>query len=113
MSNEKTLYKIVGKRIAELREIRGHSQQTVANKTDLNRATISNIELGRQNVSLHIIYEIAKALQTEPAYFLPNLNEIPDVESSTENIEKILNKEPIDENTKNAILKLIKRSEND
>lgn len=55
----------IGKRIKELREYRGYSQESFANLCGLNRTYISGIESGRRNVSIENIEKIAKGLEVD------------------------------------------------
>ena len=50
-----------GKRVKELRLIRGISQEKMAELADLDRTYIPGIEAGKRNVSLEVIEKIAKA----------------------------------------------------
>jgi transcriptional regulator with XRE-family HTH domain len=72
----KDLYQIIGKGVRELRDLKGLTQADLSAKTNINRATISNIESGKQQVSLHYLYLIAKALEVEAKEFLPSVSEI-------------------------------------
>ena len=50
------------------------TQEMLAAETELSRASIANIERGRQNVGLHHLYSIAKALKvTRVQDLLPSL----------------------------------------
>lgn len=53
-----------GKRLREMREALGLSQEAFAGKCNLDRTYISGIERGLRNVSLRNIDAIAKALGT-------------------------------------------------
>lgn len=53
-----------GERIQRMRKARGLSQQELAEKADLDRAYLSALENGRQNVSLAVLWKIAEALDT-------------------------------------------------
>lgn len=55
----------IGKRIKELREYRGYSQESFANVCGLNRTYISGIESGKRNVSIENIEKIAKGLEVD------------------------------------------------
>jgi transcriptional regulator with XRE-family HTH domain len=58
----------------ELRRVRGEkglTQAELAQRVDLGRTSIVNIENGLQRVHLHTFLEIARALQTNPAELLP------------------------------------------
>lgn len=55
--------KAFGKRVRELRKIKGYSQEELADRADLHRTYIGAIERAEQNVSLDNIAKIAKALR--------------------------------------------------
>ncbi len=56
-----------GKRIRELRQIRGISQEALADMAGLHRTYIGGIERGERNVSLKNIEAIANALSVSMA----------------------------------------------
>jgi transcriptional regulator with XRE-family HTH domain len=51
-----------GKRLRELREERGLTQEQLAFKVGLSREYLSRIEGGRRNVSLNVIERLSEAL---------------------------------------------------
>ena len=51
----------IGKRVRELRNAKGLSQEKFALECDLDRTYIASIEQGRRNVSIANIEKIAKA----------------------------------------------------
>lgn len=65
-------YKHVGTCISRLRKQRKWTQETLARHLDLSRASLANIEVGRQNVLLHHLYHIAGTLQVDMADLLPS-----------------------------------------
>ena len=50
------------------------SQEELAEKTGLSRAAIANIERGRQQILIHVLFNIAKALNVTPDKLLPTSN---------------------------------------
>ena len=61
----------IGKRILERRRELNMSQETLAEKSNVCRITISNIENGRcKNLLVRTLVAIATALGTEVEYFL-------------------------------------------
>jgi transcriptional regulator with XRE-family HTH domain len=54
-----------GKRIRELRTLRGFSQEELASMSGLDRTYIGGVERGERNISLINIYRIAAALEVE------------------------------------------------
>lgn len=56
------IYEIFGKRVATERLARGLSQNELAQRVGLSRASVANIEAGRQRVLLHQVLEFAHVL---------------------------------------------------
>jgi len=73
MVNLKRLYTITGQLIRKTREERGLTQAELAAAVSLTRASITNIESGKQKLLLHTLYDIAIALSVEPSALLPKL----------------------------------------
>ncbi|MEO5978016.1 MAG: helix-turn-helix transcriptional regulator [Chryseolinea sp.] len=57
------LAKSVGKRIVQLRELKGWSQAELARACLKDRQTIERIENGKTNPTLYTLYEIASVLE--------------------------------------------------
>lgn len=62
---EKEIRVKFGKTLRRLRKNHGISQETFADKCDLHRTYISDIERGERNVSLENIEKIAKVLNIQ------------------------------------------------
>ncbi len=54
---------VFGKAVAQRREELGLTQANLAGLVGMSRASIANIEKGRQNVLLHHVYDLAAALE--------------------------------------------------
>src|SRR5690349_11139285 len=70
------IYKRVGQAISRLRQKRRPrkmSQQELATTVGVSRASIANIEQGRHRIQLHVLYDIAAALELEPHDLLPHI----------------------------------------
>lgn len=52
----------IGNRIKSLRKELNISQEALANKADIDRTYMTDIEKGRRNVSIEILYKITTAL---------------------------------------------------
>jgi len=63
MMNEEALYKGVGEAIALRRRELKCTQDEIASKVGLSRASLANIETGRQKILLHYLYRLAAALE--------------------------------------------------
>ena len=70
------IYKRLGERLAKFREERGASQDDLATFAGLTRASIANIEKGRQRVLLHQLYQFCEFLGTELQELLPTPAEV-------------------------------------
>jgi transcriptional regulator with XRE-family HTH domain len=67
-----SVYAEIGERIERLRNRKRLSQSQLAGRLQkrLTRAAISNIESGRQRLLVHVLLDIARALDVEPAEIL-------------------------------------------
>jgi transcriptional regulator with XRE-family HTH domain len=75
--NERSrLYNIIGQRICMLRQAKGFSQQEFAIKLRISRASVVNIEKGRQQAPLHLLWLIAESLDTQIHQLIPLQDEI-------------------------------------
>lgn len=61
-----------GQQLRELRTSVGLSQDALARRAGLSRTSVTNIEMGRQHVSLDVLYRLADGLGAEPRQLLPN-----------------------------------------
>jgi len=59
------IYKDLGTRVRILRKGLGKTQDEVAKQAGISRASLANIEAGRQQVLVHHLFALAKALQLE------------------------------------------------
>lgn len=56
------IYRQLGRNIARLRNERGSTQAEIAAQIGLTRASLANIETGRQKVLMHHVFRLANAL---------------------------------------------------
>lgn len=61
-SNHKQKYKLLGLNIAYYRKLNGYTQESLAEKLNLDRTTVSKIELATCGVSLDVIFDISELL---------------------------------------------------
>jgi transcriptional regulator with XRE-family HTH domain len=54
--------KVVGRRIRQLRDARGWTQQQLADEAEMERAYLAGMEIGARNPSLRNFVKIARAL---------------------------------------------------
>lgn len=69
-----TIYDGFGAAIKRHRNAMDITQDELARRVGLSRASIANIENGRQKILLHQIYLFAKSLNLEPAELLVSAN---------------------------------------
>lgn len=80
------LYKQVGALIASNRRGK-YTQTTLAQKLDMSRSSIANIERGEQTVQLHTLFKIAALLQVAPDDLLPDLPTIADSKGTLRDVK--------------------------
>ena len=64
-------YALLGRKIAEARGVVGMTQEALASKISLSRTYVINIEKGRQQLLVHTLADIARALKVAPAELIP------------------------------------------
>jgi transcriptional regulator with XRE-family HTH domain len=64
----------IGKRIKELRDLKGFSQEELAARADIDRTYVNSVENGKRNISIVNIEKIVKALKTDLAVFFDEQN---------------------------------------
>ncbi|GAB5400976.1 MAG: hypothetical protein Aureis2KO_25610 [Aureisphaera sp.] len=75
VSNKQAFYKLIGSNIKKLRKKNKIGQEDLAARIYLSRSSLSNIEIGNQQPSLHAIFEIAIALNCDVNDILPTILE--------------------------------------
>ena len=65
-----------GRLLRQRRTAAGLTQESLAAKAGVSRASVVNIERGRQGVSLSTLYQLADALDCQPSALLPAPAEI-------------------------------------
>jgi transcriptional regulator with XRE-family HTH domain len=101
------LYREFGRVLREKRKSAGFTQDHVAARIGLSRTSVTNIERGRQHVTLHVLYALADAIGAKPMELLPDgaLLAAPD-----EELAKVLEKHAIPEAQKEWIQRLVSKS---
>lgn len=59
---ESDIYISIGKKIRNIRESKGLTQQNLADLCDFEKSNVSRIESGRTNITIKNLYKISKAL---------------------------------------------------
>jgi len=62
--NMATIYQRLGRKIRELRKLKGLSQEELTEAAGLDLTTVSEVESGKRNPSLKTVYKISLALKT-------------------------------------------------
>ena len=65
--------KLVGLRIRKLREDKGWSQEKLAEKADLHRTYIGQVERGEKNIGIENLVRIAQAIGSKTATLVAGL----------------------------------------
>ena len=99
------LYKEVGHNIRRCRNGAHRTQEQLAAEIGMSRASLANIEAGRQQVLVHHLYAIAAALDLDsPSVLMPPLKPPP---PHTEVSELPLPKEGLTEKQRLEVLQLL------
>ena len=76
VANEKALFQIIGKNIKSYRNSANLNQAHLASQVGLSRTSLVNIEQGKQQPSLFLLWRIAEALGVETKDLIPNRFEV-------------------------------------
>lgn len=71
MTEQQAFYREMGQRIRAAREKSHLTQEALASMVSLTRTSVTNIEKGRQQLLVHTLVEIAKALKVSLESLLP------------------------------------------
>lgn len=67
-------YPQLGTLVSKRRTERGETQKELAGKIGISRASLANIESGRQRLLVHQLFGLAAALEVQIVELLPRLN---------------------------------------
>lgn len=68
--NEEQVYAELGRRISVIRKWRGLSQETLARRMGMVRASITNTEAGRQKLPIWNLLQVSEILEVPPHIWL-------------------------------------------
>lgn len=112
--DEDLLYQLVGERVKRARRSTGMSQRVLAERLDMSRTSIVNIEAGRQRPPLHVLWHIAEILETDAELLIPRHDEYREngepVSLTAETIEKIQQAASGDPSTRRDLTRFIERA---
>lgn len=64
-------YRVFGTKLRKARKSAGLTQEALADRVKLSRTSITNIELGKQHIPLHMLETFASAVGVQPCALLP------------------------------------------
>ena len=76
MADFDELYGEVGRRLRQARVTQGLSQEKLARQLGISRASVVNIEAGRQRAPLHLLWQFSEALGTDLSLLVPRREEL-------------------------------------
>ena len=79
-----SIYAAIGERIKARRRTLGFTQEQLAPRLGISRASLANMETGRQTVLVHQLYRLAEALEMSPSDLLPAPQDAAGAPSATE-----------------------------
>lgn len=97
----------VGKQLQELRKARGWKQYQVAEKVNMSRASISNIESGRRSLTLATLKRFTELYQIDISYFGIDTRNFDEAIDLTTRLEKIFKSEAVDKESKEELYRQI------
>ncbi|WP_111308563.1 helix-turn-helix domain-containing protein [Confluentibacter sediminis] len=111
-----SLYKVIGEKIKSRRQYLKISQlklsedlKQISKNIELSRSSISNMEVGRHQIPLHVLYAICQLLKLEIKDLLPSYEEIVQFATSEiSNYSEYLNSNNLNKNAIKSIDEVIK-----
>lgn len=109
---QQELYSTLGERIKDARTKIGMSQEVLGDQLGLTKASIANIEKGRQRPMVHTLLEVAKVFRIQPIDLLPMLDIPPQTNTSERLVASfaqniISDTKKVDKGTEQAVLKFV------
>jgi transcriptional regulator with XRE-family HTH domain len=105
---KEVLYKIIGERIKSQREDLNISQLELSQKLDISRSSISNIEVGRHQIPLYLLYQISKEMNIDIKNLLPDYSDIIKLATTNEtDYSTYLRSETLNEDVKEKLNNMI------
>src|SRR5580693_8247357 len=76
MADFDDLYGEVGRKLRQARVTQGLSQERLAQQLGISRASVVNIEAGRQRAPLHLLWLFSETLATDLSLLIPRREEL-------------------------------------
>lgn len=90
--DDELFYKEFGKKLKDFRGKAHLTQSELAERVGLSRTSVTNIEVGRQKIPLHLLYTLAASLGVEPAQLLPRKENLSVRYSASGSLTELLGK---------------------
>lgn len=109
------LYREIGRKIrdARARVAPKLSQDNLAKRLGMSRASVVNIEAGRQHPPLHLLWQIAEILGTDPLLLIPRRDELstptPTVHFDRDTLQEIRRAAKGDPETQKALVGFVSK----
>ncbi|WP_396127203.1 helix-turn-helix transcriptional regulator [Edaphobacter bradus] len=65
-----------GQKLSRIRGLRDLTQAELGSRIGVSRTTIANLEIGKQNVQLHQVFALARALNTQVQDLIPGSQDL-------------------------------------
>jgi transcriptional regulator with XRE-family HTH domain len=99
------IYEEFGRGLRRARKAANLTQEALAERIGLSRTSITNIEKGRQHVSLHMLFSLSSAVGVEPAELLPEKKAAYNLEMMD---QKLLKESRLGQEAKEWVQRIIK-----
>jgi DNA-binding XRE family transcriptional regulator len=76
MTDFDEVYRVLGRKVRQMREIQRLSQDQLAQRLGISRASMVNIEAGRQRAPLHLLWQIAEVLHSKLIDMIPTPEDV-------------------------------------
>jgi DNA-binding XRE family transcriptional regulator len=76
MTDFDEVYRVLGRKVRQTREVQRMSQDLLAQHLGISRASMVNIEAGRQRAPLHLLWQIAEVLHSKLIELIPTPDEV-------------------------------------
>ncbi|MGA7314996.1 MAG: helix-turn-helix domain-containing protein [Silvibacterium sp.] len=76
MADIDELYAEVGRKLRQARVTQGLSQEKLAQQLGISRASVVNVEAGRQRAPLHLLWQFSETLATDLNLLIPRREEL-------------------------------------
>ena len=111
-TQENLLYRKIGDTIRKEREKVNYKQVPFAQALNISRASLVNIEKGRQRAPLHILYNISRLLKIEISDLLPDFKALSQLDKEKE-LELVVDQHSAGNSEfRNKLMEFIKHSSN-